>query len=133
VLKVFGVSPADQLVQNLFERTTPIILFSVFLVGFGSLEMAIGILSLFEGAERIVIPLLFIHMTTTFLPLFALPQETWSVFLAPTLEGNTSSRTLPSLPSRSASPRNWNRSPGGPASYYLTAISTVPSSRIAIK
>jgi uncharacterized membrane protein YkgB len=86
-LKVFGVSPADQLVQNLFERTIPFIPFATFLVAFGLFEMLIGILFLIKGAERVVIPLLFIHMVLTFLPLFALPQETWSTLFVPTLEG----------------------------------------------
>jgi uncharacterized membrane protein YkgB len=37
--------------------------------------------------ERVVIPLLFIHMVTTFGPLVFLPSETWSGFMVPTLEG----------------------------------------------
>jgi len=86
-LKVFGVSPADQLVQSLFERTIPFIPFGTFLVLFGFFEMAIGILFLIKGLERIVIPLLFLHMITAFLPLFALPQATWLGFFVPSLEG----------------------------------------------
>jgi hypothetical protein len=35
----------------------------------------------------VVIPLLFIHMIMTFLPLIFLPSTTWSGFLVPTLEG----------------------------------------------
>jgi uncharacterized membrane protein YkgB len=61
--------------------------FHSFLILFGVFECLIGILFLIRGAERIVIPLLFIHMITTFGPLFLLPQETWSGFLVPTLEG----------------------------------------------
>ncbi len=61
--------------------------FSVFIVLFGLFEMLIGLLFLFKGCERVVIPLLFLHMITTFLPLFLIPQETWSGFLVPTLEG----------------------------------------------
>jgi uncharacterized membrane protein YkgB len=86
-LKVLGLSPADQLVQSLFEHTIPFMSFSTFLILFGLFEMLIGILFLIKGAERIVIPLLFIHMVTTFLPLFVLPQETWSGIFVPTLEG----------------------------------------------
>jgi uncharacterized membrane protein YkgB len=87
LLKVLGLSPADQLVQSLFEKTIPFIPFTSFLIGFGIFEMIIGILFLVKGAERVVIPMLFIHMITTFLPLFALPQVTWTGFLVPTLEG----------------------------------------------
>ena len=87
VLKVIGLSPASGLVERLFETTIPWVPFATFLIGFGLFEMLIGVLFLFRGTERIVIPLLFIHMITTFIPLFLLPQETWSGFLTPTLEG----------------------------------------------
>src|SRR4051812_31883302 len=69
-LKVVGLSPASELVQRLFEKTIPFISFSHFLVGFGVFECLIGILFLIRGYERVVIPLLFIHMVTTFMPLF---------------------------------------------------------------
>ena len=87
ILKVFGLSPATPLVQKLFEQTIPWMPFSTFIILFGLFECLIGILFIFRGFERIVIPLLFLHMITTFLPLFLLPQETWSSFLVPTLEG----------------------------------------------
>ena len=86
-LKVFGASPATPLVQALFQHTIPFMPFSVFIILFGLFEMLIGILFLFKGCERVVIPLLFLHMITTFLPLFLIPQETWSGFFVPTLEG----------------------------------------------
>jgi hypothetical protein len=87
MLKVVGLSPASGLVQSLFERMIPFMNFSTFIILFGLLECLIGILFLFHGFERIVIPLLFLHMVTTFLPLFVLPHVTWSGFLVPTLEG----------------------------------------------
>ena len=86
-LKVFGASPATPLVQALFQHTIPFMPFSAFIILFGLFEMLIGLLFLFKGCERVVIPLLFLHMITTFLPLFLIPQETWSGFLVPTLEG----------------------------------------------
>ncbi len=86
-LKVIGLSPASDLVQHLFESTIPYVSFHSFMVFFGLFECLIGILFLIRGFERIVIPLLFIHMITTFGPLFLLPSETWSGFLVPTLEG----------------------------------------------
>ncbi len=86
-LKVIGLSPANGLVQSLFEQTTPFMSFSTFLILFGLFECLIGILFLIRGLERIVMPLLFLHMITTFLPLFILPEITWSGFLVPTLEG----------------------------------------------
>lgn len=86
-LKVIGMSPASGVVKDLFYRTMPIINFDTFLILFGLFECLIGILFLIRGAERIVIPLLFIHMITTFMPLFLLQQTMWSGFLVPTLEG----------------------------------------------
>lgn len=87
LLKVIGLSPASGLVQRLFETTIPWMSFATFIVIFGLLEMLIGILFLIKGVERIVIPLLLLHMITTIMPLFLLPQETWSGFMTPTLEG----------------------------------------------
>ncbi len=87
LLKVIGLSPASGLVQNLFEQTIPFMSFNVFLILFGLFEMLIGVLFLFKSMVRIVIPLLFIHMITTFGPLVFLTGETWQSFMVPTLEG----------------------------------------------
>ncbi len=86
-LKVVGLSPASALVQQLFEQTIPWMSFATFIVLFGLFECLIGILFLIRGLERVVIPLLFLHMVTTFMPLFMLPAVTWSGFMVPTLEG----------------------------------------------
>lgn len=86
-LKVIGLSPASGVVQRLFENTVPFMEFSTFLVLFGLFECLIGVLFLIKGMERLVIPLLFIHMFTTFGPLVFLPSETWQSFMVPTLEG----------------------------------------------
>lgn len=86
-LKVVGLSPASRLVRDLFEATVPFVSFPTFIVSFGVLECLIGVLFLVRRAERVVIPLLFLHMGTTFMPLFVLPGETWQQFLVPTLEG----------------------------------------------
>lgn len=87
ILKVLGLSPASGLVQRLFEQTIPYMSFDTFLIAFGVFECIIGLMFLFKGLERVVIPLLFIHMITTFGPLVFLPQETWSAWFVPTLEG----------------------------------------------
>jgi uncharacterized membrane protein YkgB len=90
ILKVFDLSPATPLVNALFvqfSNTIGFMEFSTFLVFFGIFECFIGILFLIRGAERIVIPLLFIHMVTTIMPIFVLTNETWAGFLVPTLEG----------------------------------------------
>jgi len=87
LLKVIGLSPASGLVQQLFEQTVPFMSFSTFIILFGLFEMLIGVLFLIRGVERVVIPLLLIHMITTVMPLFLLPEVTWSGFMTPTLEG----------------------------------------------
>jgi len=87
LLKVLGLSPAESLVQSLFETTIHFMNFETFLIFFGVLEMCIGILFLFKQTTRIVIPFLLLHMLTTALPLFLLPDATWSAFLVPTLIG----------------------------------------------
>lgn len=86
-LKVIGISPASGVVERLFEETIPFMPFGTFLFLLGLYEMLIGALFLVKGAERIVVPLLLIHMVTTFGPLVFLPEETWSGFMIPTLEG----------------------------------------------
>lgn len=86
-LKVVGLSPAEPLVHELFTRTITFIDFSDFIILFGIFECIIGILFLVRGLERVVLPLLLIHMATTVLPLFLLPSVTWHGFLVPTLEG----------------------------------------------
>ena len=89
ILKVFGpqYSPASPLVQSLFEHTVSFMSFPTFLLLFGMFECLIGILFLIPRMERIVIPLLAIHMITTIMPLFILPEMAWMGFLVPTLEG----------------------------------------------
>lgn len=86
-LKVVGMSPASGLANHLLERALPFVSFSEFFVFLGFYECIVGLLFLFRGCERVVIPLLFFHMCTTFLPLFLLPQETWTSWFVPTMEG----------------------------------------------
>ncbi len=86
-LKIFGLSPASPLVEQLFNETLGFISFGQFMILFGLFECLIGVLFIIPGAERLVMPLLFFHMITTFMPLFLLPEATWSGFLVPTLEG----------------------------------------------
>lgn len=86
-LKIIDQSPANPLVNDLLSKTLPFMSFETFIVLFGLFEMLIGILFLIPKLERIVIPLLFIHMITTTLPLFFLQQTSWSGFMIPTLEG----------------------------------------------
>lgn len=87
LLKVIGLSPAGELVRALYEQTISFMPFDVFYLCFALLECLIGVLFLIPGAERIVVPLLLLHMAATFLPLFVLPDVTWQRAFVPTLEG----------------------------------------------
>lgn len=86
-LKLIGVSPAVHLVQALFEQTVAFMSFSVFYTLFALFEVAIGILFLVRGFERLAIFLIGLHLFTTMLPLLFLPEIAWQMFLVPTLEG----------------------------------------------
>lgn len=87
ILKVVGLSPAEPLVEQLFNATIHFMSFSSFILFFGLFEVVIGIFFLIKGMERVVMPLLLIHMITTFGPLVLLPQATWVQFMVPTLTG----------------------------------------------
>jgi uncharacterized membrane protein YkgB len=86
LLKVIDLSPASPLIQELFEKTMPIMPFATFLVLFGLFECLIGLLWLIKGLERLAIPLFAFHMVTTFMPIF-LVAGIWTAPLVPTLEG----------------------------------------------
>lgn len=87
LLKVLGLSPVADLVQQLFEQTIHFMSFNQFIILFGLFECLIGILFIIPNFERVALALLFFHMLTTFMPLFILPEVAWSSFLVPTLEG----------------------------------------------
>lgn len=86
-LKVLVESPANPMVASLLGRTLPALTFSTFIILFGLYEMAIGVLFLIRGLERVAIGLLVPHMIATFLPLILLPSITWHSWFVPTLEG----------------------------------------------
>lgn len=87
LLKIYGVSPASSMVRELFAQTLSFLPFDAFYLFFSGLEIVIGILFLFPRLTRVVIPLLFLHMLATALPLLLLPHLVWQHFLVPTLEG----------------------------------------------
>lgn len=86
-IKILGLSPAEQLVEDLFNRTIHFMPFGTFYLLFSLFECLIGILFLIPKATRLVIAFLAFHMVTTIMPLFLLTQVTWQSFLVPTLEG----------------------------------------------
>lgn len=86
-LKTLGVSPAGDLVHQLFEQTIPFVSFDTFYILFAWFEVLIGLLFLLPRFTRLAVILVFIHILTTFLPLVLLPAATWQSFLVPTLAG----------------------------------------------
>ena len=87
LLKVLHLSPASELVHDLFETSIHFVSFTQFYIFFAWFEVVIGVLFLIPRMTRVVMPLLLIHMITTFGPLVLLPTESWSGFLVPTLVG----------------------------------------------
>ena len=89
-LKVIGQSPASEMVHHLFDKTItpmmPFMSFGIFIILFGLFEVLIGILFITPGMEKTALILFFLHMVTTTLPLFFLP-EVWTRIFVPTLEG----------------------------------------------
>ncbi|MBI4057633.1 MAG: hypothetical protein HY399_08820 [Elusimicrobia bacterium] len=84
ILKLFGVSPANDLVARTVYWFSP----EVFIPILGAWETAIGIGLLFRPLLRAALFLLFLQMPGTMLPLFLLPQICFTHFpFAPTLEG----------------------------------------------
>jgi len=87
MLKVLGLSPAGSLVHDLFNATIHFMSFDTFYILFAWFEVLIGVMFLVPKFTRYVLPLLLIHMVTTFLPLIFLPGEAWSGFMVLTLPG----------------------------------------------
>ncbi len=87
ILKVMGYSPANALVEELLNRAIPFMAPLMFIALFGLYEMVIGVFFLVPRLDRIVIPLLIIHLIATFGPLVLLPGIAWQGWFIPTLEG----------------------------------------------
>lgn len=88
VLKVFAVSPAGPLVKDLLSVTfleglPP----QTFNAAFGVFEMIVGTMALIPKLERATFILLLLHLCTTVMPLFLLPDITWQESFVPTLTG----------------------------------------------
>ncbi len=86
-LKLLGLSPATQLVHDLFDVTVPLIPFGTFFVLFSAFEVALGIAWLFPKMTRLAFWATLLHLFSTALPLVMLPGQVWTGFLVPTLEG----------------------------------------------
>ncbi len=85
-LKIIGQSPASAMVHDLLNQMMPFVSFPVFIVLFGLFEVLIGLLFIIPGLERLAVVLFFLHIFTTALPLFVLP-EVWNRAFVPALEG----------------------------------------------
>jgi len=88
ILKPLGVSPAEPLLKATVAWL-PFIGPEIWLDLIGWWEMVIGLCFLSKITTRIAIPLLFLQMFGTFLPLVFLPEITFQNgnYLMPTMEG----------------------------------------------
>ncbi|HEX8762771.1 MAG TPA: hypothetical protein VF733_03350 [Candidatus Saccharimonadales bacterium] len=86
-VKLTGLSPAGPLAEALTAQTVGSAYFDVLFKLLALLECIIGVLFLFPKAVRIVVPLLFFHMSVVCAPLLLLPNLTWQAPFIPSLEG----------------------------------------------
>lgn len=87
ILKILGLSPASPLAEALTAKTIGMAYFDSSFFILAIVECLIGILFLVPKATRIVILLLFIHIAVVCSPLILVPEQVWSGFLIPSLEG----------------------------------------------
>jgi uncharacterized membrane protein YkgB len=107
-LKIIGVSPAEGLVNHLFDITlSGFISFKLFFILFGLIECVIGLVWLFPNHTKIALYVLIAHLTLTVVPIFALPRDTWADILTPTLVGQYIIKNLVLL-STALLIYNWN-------------------------
>ena len=88
-LKIIGVSPAEDVVRNLFNalHMGEVIKFYPFFIGLGWYEMIVGIGFLIGKFKKVVLTLFLIHMFATFGPMVFDITHTWQKFGVLTLEG----------------------------------------------
>lgn len=87
LIKILGLSPASPLAKALVDNTVGIVYFDSLFLTLALLECFIGLLFLLPNFNRIVIPLLLVHMVIVCSPLLFVSQYTWQAFAVPTLEG----------------------------------------------
>jgi uncharacterized membrane protein YkgB len=88
VLKIFQLSPAETLVMHLHNVTIArFIPVQQFMVLLGVVECSIGLLWLFPKSTKLAFTLFLLQMTTTFMPMVFLRDETWQQSFVLTLTG----------------------------------------------
>ncbi len=87
LLKLIGVSPADDLARALVDKVVGLTYFNELFILLAVFECVIGVLFLFPRYTRIAVLLLFIHLPIVMSPLVLAPQEVWQSMLVPNLEG----------------------------------------------
>jgi uncharacterized membrane protein YkgB len=88
ILKALGISPAEDLVHQLFRITlSSLTSFSFFLISFGLFECLIGILWLIPKLTHIAYYALVFHFMLILTPTIALPEVAWAQLFVPTFIG----------------------------------------------
>jgi uncharacterized membrane protein YkgB len=87
-LKVIGVSPAEELVSLLFNKTlSSFMSIDTFLVTFGLFEMVLGLIWLVPKWTKYAFWVFGFHMFTTFLPFIFIPEVAMNENMTLTLVG----------------------------------------------
>jgi uncharacterized membrane protein YphA (DoxX/SURF4 family) len=87
ILKLIGVSPADDLARALVDKVVGLTYFHELFIMLALFECVIGILFLIPKYTRIAVLLLFIHLPVVMSPLLLTPHEVWRSLFVPNLEG----------------------------------------------
>jgi len=87
IVKLMGHSEAAGLALALATKTVGASHFHMMFDTLAIVECVIGILCLIPQAVRLVVAMLFVHMTIVCAPLLLVPELTWQRILVPTLIG----------------------------------------------
>jgi len=87
IVKLMGHSEAAGLALALATKTVGASHFQMMFDTLAIVECVIGILCLIPRAVRLVVAMLFVHMTIVCAPLVLVPELTWQRILVPTLIG----------------------------------------------
>ena len=88
ILKVLGLSPAEDLVHQLFNVTlTHLLSFKVFIFCFGLFECLIGFAWLIPKLTYLASYAVKFHLILIISPMFVLPELAWSNVFTPTFIG----------------------------------------------
>ncbi len=87
ILKLLSLSPLNPIISELITKTIPGVPLNNLLIVLGVFEIIIALTIINHSLRHLALFFLTLHLIVVILPLFLLPEFTWSGFLIPTLEG----------------------------------------------